>query len=165
MFQAIPDGINADPEKYGRPNSVNKSDVTLFGTCSILGYATSLESNDSFAAYFSTSDTTELSTIALNIATCFATTCEQTRKPADCIEACTASKTLLNPEALDYKNSLMLCIDKLCSNTCSLPYVDPDVLGIRVRSSLTPFQTEKLFPQDHLLLFRFLFPILSKLCF
>lgn len=133
VFQAVPDGINTDPQHYGRLDSKNKSEVTLFGTCSNLDYTTSLGKTGSFAAYFPADDSRELSTIASRITTCFATTCEQTRNPALCATACSASNLLSSATAFDYNRGLPDCVVRLCDSTCSLPYVDPDVLGIGVR--------------------------------
>ncbi|KZL79429.1 hypothetical protein CI238_01330 [Colletotrichum incanum] len=135
VFQAVPDGIIADPQQYGRLDSNMKSEVTLFSMCSNLDYASNLaevEKSSSFATHFSVNHSGELSTIASRMTTCFATTCEQTRNPALCATACSASNLLSSPTTFDYNKGLPDCVIRLCDSTCSLPYVDPDVLGIGV---------------------------------
>ncbi|KAK7443017.1 hypothetical protein Landi51_09220 [Colletotrichum acutatum] len=145
VFQAVPDGLNVDPLRYGRPET-QVSNVTLFGTCSNLEFATKFavaERNTDFTQYFSTNDSRDLFNIAANMASCFAATCEQTRKPAVCAEACSPSKLLSSPTAFDYEqeSGFLNCVLRLCDNTCSLPYVNQDVLGIGV-SSLPNLTTE-----------------------
>ncbi|KAK1702947.1 uncharacterized protein BDZ83DRAFT_773192 [Colletotrichum acutatum] len=137
VFQAVPDGLNIDPLRYGRPET-QVSNVTLFGTCSNLEFATKFavaERNTDFTPYFSTNDSRDLFNIAANMASCFAAaTCEQTRKPTVCAEACSPSKLLSSPTAFDYEqeSGFLNCVLRLCDHTCSLPYVNQDVLGIGV---------------------------------
>ncbi|KAG7039980.1 hypothetical protein JMJ77_0010258 [Colletotrichum scovillei] len=134
VFQAIPQGLQVDPLRYGRMED-QKANVTLFSTCSNLEFSTNFataEENVNFTPYFSTNDSTDLFKVAANIASCFVATCEQTRKPTLCADACSPAKLLSSPTTFDYMLGLPDCVVRLCDNTCSLPYVDPDVLGIGV---------------------------------
>ncbi|KXH45106.1 hypothetical protein CSIM01_01235 [Colletotrichum simmondsii] len=134
VFQAIPQGLQVDPLRYGRMEA-QMANVTLFSTCSNLEVSTNFataEENVNFTPYFSTNDSTDLFKVAASIASCFAATCEQTRKPTLCADACSPAKLLSSPTTFDYMLGLPNCVVRLCDNTCSLPYVDPDVLGIGV---------------------------------
>lgn len=114
--------------------------MTLFGTCSNLAFATNFavaEGNFYFTPHISTNDSRDLFKIAANMASCFAATCEQTRKPTVCAEACSASQLLPSSMAFDYdqESGFLNCVLRLCDNTCSLTYVTQDVLGSGVSSS------------------------------
>ncbi|UQC76592.1 uncharacterized protein CLUP02_18105 [Colletotrichum lupini] len=115
VFQAIPQGLHVDPLRYGRMEA-QKANVTLFSTCSNLEFSTNFataEENDNFTSYFSTNDSTDLFKVAASIASCFAATCEQTRKPTLCADACSPAELLSSPTTFDYMLGLPNCIVRL----------------------------------------------------
>lgn len=116
----------------------NDIPVTLFGICSNLANATNSASlsGDSKVQSFFPDTLTELSTgaelISANLTTCLATTCDMTRKPYECADYCRPEKLLQSPTLLDLRHGIYGCTQKLCSNTCGLPYADQDVFGVGV---------------------------------
>ncbi|KAF6799432.1 hypothetical protein CMUS01_15654 [Colletotrichum musicola] len=135
VFQGVPDGLKVEAEMYGRLDADNKADVTLFGTCSNLQYASMVAAtheNSTFGNYFSVASAQDIALITSKMTTCFATTCEETRNPALCANACSATSLMASSTAFDFSRGVPDCILRLCDSTCALPYVDPDVLGIGV---------------------------------
>lgn len=118
--------------------------VTLFGICSNLASATESvirNGNETMASFFprplaQISNDGDL--LADNLTTCLATTCEMTRRPSECVDYCRPESLLQSPTAFDFSSGLLRCADKLCSNTCGLPFANQDVFGIGV-CSMTPF--------------------------
>lgn len=114
--------------------------VTLFGICSNLANATesaARNGNESTASFFprpvaEISNDSDL--LAANLTTCLATTCEMTRRPSECVDYCGPESLLQSPTEFDFGSGLFRCANKLCSNTCGLPFADQDVFGIGVRS-------------------------------
>lgn len=139
VFQGVPDGLKVEAELYGRLDENNRTDVTLFGTCSNLQYASIVAEayeNSTLGKYFSaTSAEDDIALITSKMTTCFATTCEETRNPALCANACSATSLMASSTAFDFSRGVPDCVLRLCDSTCALPYVDPDVLGIGVSSS------------------------------
>ncbi|KAK0631174.1 hypothetical protein B0T17DRAFT_530312 [Bombardia bombarda] len=153
LFSSIPSGIDESASVYGRLDPVTgKLDVTFFGICSNLGNATLLAlaqdpSSAVYAAFLGSNAITagvaessanvnnDVVRVASSIATCFASTCEQTRDPNVCRNACSAQQLLGAAEigsSLDIRGNMGVCVQQLCDNTCGLPYADQDVLGIGV---------------------------------
>lgn len=114
--------------------------VTLFGICSNLANATesaARNGNESTASFFprpvaEISNDSDL--LAANLTTCLATTCEMTRRPSECVDYCGPESLLQSPTEFNFSSGLFKCANKLCSNTCGLPFADQDVFGIGVCS-------------------------------
>lgn len=119
----------------GDPNDIP---VTLFGICSNLANATNSASlsGDSDVQSFFPNTLTELDTgvdfITSNLTTCLATTCDMTRKPEECVDYCRPEYLLQSPTLFEFNPGMFQCADRLCSNTCGLPYADQDVFGVGV---------------------------------
>lgn len=115
--------------------------VTLFGICSNLANATesvTRNGDERMASFFprplaQISNDSDL--LAANLTTCLATTCEMTRRPSECFDYCGPENLLQSPTEFDFSSGLFRCANKLCSNTCGLPFADQDVFGIGVRST------------------------------
>lgn len=125
--------------------------VTLFGICSNLANATESvirNGNETTAAFFprplaQISNDSDL--LAANLTTCLATTCEMTRRPSECVNYCGPENLLQSPTAFDFSSGLFRCADKLCSNTCGLPFANQDVFGIGVCSVTRLYKSSKGF--------------------
>lgn len=115
--------------------------VTLFGICSNLANATEavIRNGDERTASFFPRPLAQISNdsnlLAANLTTCLATTCEMTRRPSECFDYCGPENLLQSPTEFDFSSGLFRCANKLCSNTCGLPFADQDVFGIGVRST------------------------------
>ncbi|KAG8156496.1 hypothetical protein KVR01_013600 [Diaporthe batatas] len=109
--------------------------VTLFGICSNLANATesATRNSDERTASFFPRTVAQLSNdgdlLAANLTTCLATTCEMTRRPSECFDYCGPENLLKSPTEFDFSAGLFTCAQKLCSNTCGLPFANQDVFG------------------------------------
>lgn len=141
LFEGVPDGVDMDGSTYGRADSDER--VTLFGICSNLARAAERAPMDNVTSaardYFPVVDPTnnDLSMVTSNIASCFASTCDLTREPDKCKDACSLDNFLASPSQLNFNSDnsntgALACVSRLCDNTCGLPYADQDVLGIGV---------------------------------
>jgi hypothetical protein len=146
VFQALPSGIQADRQTYGRKGG--NSSITLFGVCTNLGQASSIipssSQNKILEPFFRTKDSTStnVTKVTTKIASCYASTCDLTREPYKCKEACAVDNFLGNPSRLNFNfannnTGSLACISRLCDNTCGLPYANQDVLGVGVSTSLS----------------------------
>ncbi|KAG6364014.1 hypothetical protein INS49_009117 [Diaporthe citri] len=112
--------------------------VTLFGICSNLANATEsvIRNGDETTASFFPRPLAQISNdsdlLAANLTTCLATTCEMTRRPSECVDYCGPENLLQSPTEFDFSSGLFRCANKLCSNTCGLPFANQDVFGIGV---------------------------------
>ncbi|KAI7776649.1 hypothetical protein LA080_004741 [Diaporthe eres] len=132
--------FRASQHALGNSTDGYKADipVTLFGICSNLASATESvmrNGNETTQSFFprplaQISNDSDL--LADNLTTCLATTCEMTRRPSECFNYCRPESLLQSPTAFDFSSGLLRCADKLCSNTCGLPFANQDVFGIGV---------------------------------
>lgn len=143
VFSALPSGVKADALTYGRPNS--NTSVSLFGICTNLDHVTTVlptyKKMDKVGSFFNVTKGARpnITRTTAKIASCYASTCDLTREPDKCKEACAMDNFLAGPDRLNFNlqnnnTGAMACISRLCDNTCGLPYANQDVLGIGVCS-------------------------------
>lgn len=137
VFQAVPDGVDIEPDKYGRPDAENS--VTFFGVCTNLNRATGL-SDPPIMFFFPNTQEDDVIDITSKIATCFASTCDLTREPDKCQKACAMDNVQARPGDLNFNleesnAGVLICVKTLCESTCGLPYVNQDVFGPGVGDS------------------------------
>lgn len=74
----------------------------------------------------------ELMNVTSNVASCLTQTCRKARNPRTCLQQCSPVRLLVN-STFSNITGLDTCLNTLCSgNDSSLPYADPDVIGIGV---------------------------------
>ncbi|TQW00943.1 hypothetical protein IF1G_00874 [Cordyceps javanica] len=150
VFASLPGGVQSDARTYGRPRSKNA--VSLFGVCTNLDHITEVlptyKHMDKARGFFSVNPSakTNISRVTSKVASCYASTCDLTREPDKCKEACAIDNFLAQPTRLNFNlqnnnTGAMACISRLCDNTCGLPYANQDVLGIGV---LTTYYVQAL---------------------
>lgn len=126
--------------EYSSDGNPNDIPVTLFGICSNLANATkSANTNgDSGVQSFFPNTLAEMDLdtqlITTNLTTCLSTTCEMTRKPSECVDYCRPEYLLQDsdPSLFKFSPGVFECANRLCSNTCGLPYANEDVFGVGV---------------------------------
>ncbi|KAJ3493419.1 hypothetical protein NLG97_g4740 [Lecanicillium saksenae] len=150
VFASIPSSVKSDARDYGRPKS--NTSVSLFGVCINLDHITSVlptyKDMDKAKAYFNVNPSAKpnITKVTSKIASCYASTCDLTREPDKCKEACAMDNFLAEPTRLNFNlnnnnTGALACISRLCDNTCGLPYANQDVLGIGV---LTTYYVQAL---------------------
>lgn len=121
----------------GRPSDVvehNGMKITLFETCSNLGYLTLYDASvGAVSASVNASDRTLLQ-ISADIGGCLASACETSRKPWECSSSCSVGQIYGGSVGTHSSSMTWHCLSALCSNTCGMPYMDADVMGVGVRS-------------------------------
>ncbi len=145
VFQALPSGIQTDRQTYGRKDG--DYPITLFGICTNLAQAGLIvplsDKSKELKGLFQTagSGDTNVTKVTNKIASCYASTCDITREPHKCKEACAVDNFLGSPARLNFNfennnTGSLACISRLCDNTCGLPYANQDVLGVGVSTCL-----------------------------
>lgn len=109
----------------------NNYNFTFFEICSNLGEL-SLYNN---TATGNLADK-DLLQISANLGSCLPSTCETSRKPSDCNPACALDKIFDGTVAGHSSANVWGCMVMLCANTCGLPYMDADVMGVGVSAKI-----------------------------
>lgn len=113
----------------GHPTDVvlhNGNNFTLFEICSNLGDLSYYNNT----AVGDPSDQ-DLLKISANLGSCLPSTCETSRKPQDCSPACSLNG-IFDGTVVSSSAHVWGCMVMLCANTCGLPYLDADVMGVGV---------------------------------
>lgn len=112
----------------------NNYNFTFFEICSNLGEL-SLYNNTA------TGNPAEkdLLRISANLGSCLPSSCETSRKPQDCNPACALDKIFDGTVAGHSSANVWGCMVMLCANTCGLPYMDSDVMGVGVSANNSSF--------------------------
>ncbi|KAH6661312.1 hypothetical protein BKA67DRAFT_81626 [Truncatella angustata] len=134
LYQAVPMGIEATMNTYGRRGSDGHLNMTLFGLCSNLQQTQTLATSQPDVAPFFRANQSEarIESIASDIAMCLAGTCELTRDPGLCAGPCSFESLISNDSLVDINPGVYTCINTLCPNTCGLPYADRDTFGVGI---------------------------------
>lgn len=141
VFASLPSSVKSDARDYGRPKS--NASVSLFGICTNLEHVTAVlptyKHMDKARGYFNVNPSAKVNITKTSnkIASCYASTCDLTREPDKCKDACAIDNFLADPTRLNFNlnnnnTGALACISRLCDNTCGLPYANQDVLGIGV---------------------------------
>lgn len=106
VFGSVPSGVKSDPSTYGRPNS--NTSVSLFGLCTNLDQVTAVlptyKHMGKVRSFFNVSQGARpnITRATAKIASCYASTCDLTREPHTCKEACAMDNFLAGPERLNF---------------------------------------------------------------
>jgi hypothetical protein len=138
LFEEVPYLITESFDTYGKSVNGKAPNITLFGVCSNLAEVydsisagTNLKSAES---YFPLSSQNDIGRVSTTVASCLASTCDQSRENQNCIAAC--NMTVLYPNhSTTNLTAVTACLSMLCGNTCGLPYANQDVMGVGVSTN------------------------------
>ena len=141
LYQAVPDGLNQTSNSYS-----SQSGMTLFGICSNLqainryiSITPARDVSQSVKSYFKAPLNLEDYTlqVSTNISSCLATSCDLSRDSENCNDYCSLTALLPGSSGLNLTQAAG-CLNRICGNTCGLPYANQDVLGVGVSSRFLP---------------------------
>lgn len=105
---------------------------SLFEVCSNLGYMFLYYQETAGELVLNVSDQ-DLLRISADIGGCLASTCETSRKPEECNTACSLNNIFGGSVGTHSSADTWRCLSSLCTNTCGMPYMNADVMGVGVR--------------------------------